>query len=57
MERHNYQEFLTPEELREAYDLEKDEDLVKFVRKINMLSKGSKIILLEESQGRDDSDE
>ena len=57
MERHNYQEFLTPEELREAYDLEKDEDLVEFVRKINMLSKGSKIILIEESQGRDDSDE
>ena len=57
MEIHDYQEFLTPEELREAYDLEKDEDLVEFVRKINMLSKGSKIILLEESQGRDDSDE
>ncbi len=57
MEKHDYQEFLTPEELREAYDLEKDEDLVEFVRKINMLSKGSKIILLEESQGRDDSDE
>ena len=53
MEKHDYQEFLTPEELREAYDLEKDEDLVEFVRKINMLSKGSKIILLEESQGRD----
>ena len=57
MEKHDYQEFLTPEELRETYDLEKDEDLVEFVRKINMLSKGSKIILLEESQGRDDSDE
>ena len=56
MERYNYQEFLTPEELRKAYDLEKDEDLVEFVRKINMLSKGSKIILLEESQGSDSND-
>ena len=59
MEKHDYQEFLTPEELREAYDLEKDEDLVEFVRKINMLSKGSKIVLIqeEESQRRRDLDE
>ena len=52
MEKHDYQEFLTPEELREAYDLEKDEDLVEFVRKINMLSKGSKIRIIEESQSQ-----
>ena len=48
MEIHDYQEFLTPEELREAYDLEKDEDLVEFVRKINALSKGRKIVILSQ---------
>lgn len=53
----DYEEYLTPKELRETYGLEEEEDLMEFVRKINMLSKGSKIILLEESQGRDDLDE
>ena len=57
MERNEYEEFLTPKELRNTYGLEEGEDLMEFVRKINMLSKGSKIILLEESQGRDDLDE
>lgn len=50
------EEFLTPQELRELYDLEEDEDLREFVRKINMLSKGTKIRIIQESQ-RGDSDE
>lgn len=57
MERNEYEEFLTPKELRKTYGLEEGEDLMEFVRKINALSKGTKIILLEESQGRDDLDE
>ena len=40
MEKHDYEEFLTPEELIKLYDLEEGEDLREFVRKINSLSKG-----------------
>lgn len=58
MEKHDYQEFLTPEELRKAYNLEEGEDLNRFVRKINLLSKGSKIVLIQEKESkRRDSDE
>ena len=53
MEKHEYEEFLTPEELIKLYDLEEGEDLREFVRKINSLSKGKRIILIEESQGSD----
>lgn len=50
----DYEEYLTPKELRETYGLEEEEDLNRFVRKINLLSKGTKIrIIEEESQGRD----
>lgn len=38
----NYEEYLTLEEIREMYSLEYDEDVEKFVRKINKLSKGKK---------------
>ena len=47
------EELLTPKELIEAYNLEEGEDLQKFVRKINKLSKGTKIRLIEESKGSD----
>lgn len=56
MEKHDYEEFLTPEELIELYDLEEGEDLREFVRKINLLSKGTRIVLIEESQGSDSDD-
>ena len=32
----NYEEYLTLEEIREMYSLEYDEDVEKFVRKINL---------------------
>ena len=51
-------ELLTPKELREAYSLEEDEDLNRFVHKVNSLSKGSKIVLIQEEESqRGDSDE
>ena len=53
MEKNGYEELLTPQELIEAYNLEEGEDLNKFVRKINLLSKGTKIRIIEESQGGD----
>ena len=52
MERNEYEEFLTPKELRRTYGLEEDEDLMEFVRKINALSKGTKIRIIEESQSQ-----
>lgn len=52
------EELLTPKELREAYSLEQDEDLNRFVHKVNSLSKGSKIVLIQEEESqRGDSDE
>ena len=58
MKKNGYEELLTPQELIEAYNLEEGEDLNKFVRKINLLSKGSKIVLIkeEESQRRDSNE-
>lgn len=40
-----YQE-LTPEEIRELYGLQIDEDLEKYVRHINLQSKGKKIKII-----------
>lgn len=51
------EKLLTPKELREAYSLEEDEDLNRFVHKVNSLSKGTKIRLIEEESQRGDSDE
>ena len=48
----DYEEYLTPKELRETYGLEEEEDLSRFVRKINLLSKGTKIRIIEESQSQ-----
>lgn len=50
--RYENEEFLTPQELRRTYGLEEDEDLMEFVRKINALSKGTKIRIIEESQSQ-----
>ena len=41
-----YEEVLTPEEIREMYGLELEEDIYKFVKRVNATSKGSKIVIL-----------
>ena len=49
-----YQE-LTPEEIRDQYGLELDEDLEKYVRHINLQSKGRKIkIIYKKGGGKND---
>lgn len=45
-----YQE-LTPEEIRDQYGLEVDEDLEKYVRNINLQSKGRKIRIVYKKEG------
>ena len=45
-----YQE-LTPEEIREQYGLQIDEDLEKYVKKINLQSKGRKIRIVYKKEG------
>ena len=40
-----YQE-LTPKEIRDQYGLELDEDLQKYVKQINLQSKGKKIKII-----------
>ena len=45
-----YQE-LTPEEIREQYGLQIDEDLEKYVKKINLQSKGRKIHIVYKKGG------
>ena len=49
-----YQE-LTPDEIRERYGLQIDEDLEKYVKKINLQSKGRKIkIIYKKGGGKND---
>lgn len=45
-----YQE-LTPDEIRELYGLQIDEDLEKYVRHINLQSKGRKIRIVYKKEG------
>ena len=45
-----YQE-LTPEEIRELYGLQIDEDLEKYVKHINLQSKGKKIKIVYKKEG------
>ncbi len=53
----DYEEHLTLEEIREMYSLEYDEDVEKFVRKINKLSKGKRIVIYyETSKGVDNNE-
>lgn len=47
-----YQE-LTPEEIRELYGLQIDEDLEKYVRHINLQSKGRKIKIIYKKEGEE----
>lgn len=52
-----YEEYMTPEEIREMYSLEYDENLEKFVDKVNKLSKGRRIVIYyETSKGVDNSE-
>ena len=52
-----YEEYMTPEEIREMYSLEYDENLEKFVNKINKLSKGKRIVIYYSSNNGVDQDE
>ena len=47
-----YQE-LTPEEIRELYGLQIDEDLEKYVKHINLQSKGKKIKIIYKKEGEE----
>ena len=47
-----YQE-LTPEEIREQYGLQIDEDLEKYVKKINFQSKGRRIKIIYKKEGEE----
>lgn len=52
-----YEEYMTPEEIRKMYSLEYDENLEKFVDKVNKLSKGRRIVIYyETSKGVDNSE-
>ena len=48
MSQHEHEELLTPAEIRKMYGLEDDEDVKKFVKKVNCMSKGKKLILVNE---------
>ena len=48
MRNKEHEEFLTSEEIRKIYGLEDDEDVKKFVKKVNCMSKGKKLILVNE---------
>ena len=48
---HEYEEFLTPEEIREMYGLEEDEDLVEFIKEANRGHKSKIIIITQPGEG------
>lgn len=48
MSKHEREELLTAKEIRQMYGLEKDEDLYKFVKQVNSISKGSRITIIKE---------
>lgn len=52
-----YEEFLSPQEIREMYGLEEDEDLEKFIEKVNATSKGSKIVILSKEGDNNENDD
>ena len=49
-----YQE-LTPKEIRDQYGLELDEDLEKYVKKVNLQSKGRKIKIVYKKGGENNA--
>lgn len=52
-----HEEFLTPAEIRKMYGLEYDEDLQKFIEKVNATSKGSKIVILSKEGDNNENDD
>ena len=48
---HEYEEFLTPEEIRAMYGLEEDEDLVNFIKEANRGHKSKIIIITQPGEG------
>lgn len=48
---HEYEEFLTPQEIRAMYGLEEDEDLVKFIKEVNRGHKSKIIIITQPGEG------
>lgn len=51
-----YEEFLTPEEIREIYGLQEDEDLYKFIKELNNTSKGTRIVIISKEGDNYDQD-
>ena len=47
----DYYEKLTPKQIRKLYGLESDEDLQKYVKNINLQSKGKKIKIIYKKEG------
>ena len=56
MSQHEYEEILTPAEIRKMYGLEYDEDIRKFVKRVNATSKGSKIVILSKEGDYNEKD-
>ena len=52
-----HEEFLTSAEIRKMYGLEDDEDLHKFVKRVNATSKGSKIVILSKEGDNNENDD
>lgn len=49
------EEHLTPEEIREMYGLEKEEDLYKFVKRVNNISKGTRIVIINQEGDKNEN--
>ncbi len=56
MSKHEHEEFLSPKEIRKMYGLQKDEDIQKFVNKVNNSSKGSRIVILNQAGDNNEKD-
>lgn len=50
-----HEEFLSPEEIREMYGLEKEEDLYKFVKQVNSISKGTRIVIINQEGDKNEN--
>lgn len=57
MSQHEHEELLTPTEIRKMYGLEYDEDIRKFVKRVNATSKGSKIVILSKEGDNNENDD
>lgn len=57
MSQHEHEEILTPAEIRKMYGLEYDEDIRKFVKRVNATSKGNKIVILSKEGDNNENDD